>query len=82
MEPQGRLEEAQAFLERCLRIGRAQLGDEHPRVLVYTVNLARVRIARGPVLPGVGSPGPHRRRPLTRRSPRVVMRFSSSSRPA
>ena len=47
LELQGRLDEAQAHLDECLRIVRAHLPDDHPRVLVYTVNLARVRIARG-----------------------------------
>lgn len=47
VEAQRRLEEAQALLEECLRIARPRLTDDHPRVLAYTVNLARVRIARG-----------------------------------
>src|SRR5262249_19998193 len=47
VELQGSLAEAQALLEECLRIVGPQLPEEHPRVLVYTANLARVRIARG-----------------------------------
>jgi eukaryotic-like serine/threonine-protein kinase len=47
VELQGRLQEAQALLEECLRIVGPHLAAEHPRVLVYEVNLARVRIARG-----------------------------------
>src|SRR5262249_12104088 len=46
-EWQGRLAQAQSLSEESLSIARPQLGGEHPRVLVYTVNLARVRIARG-----------------------------------
>ena len=33
--------------EECFRITRPHLPDDHWRMLVYTVNLARVRIARG-----------------------------------
>ena len=46
-EWQGRLADAQAMFEECLRIARPQMGDVHPRVLEYTLHLARVRIARG-----------------------------------
>ena len=46
LEWQGRLAEAQSQYEDALRIARP-LGNEHARVLVYTLNLARVRIARG-----------------------------------
>src|SRR5499427_6973845 len=47
VELQGRLQEAQALIEECLTIVGPSLPREHPRVLVYRVNLARVRIARG-----------------------------------
>jgi eukaryotic-like serine/threonine-protein kinase len=47
VELQGRLDEAEALFDECLRIARPQLGDAHPRVLEYTINQARVRIARG-----------------------------------
>jgi eukaryotic-like serine/threonine-protein kinase len=46
-EWQGRLDQAQARFETCLRIARPQLREAHPRVLEYSLNLARVRIARG-----------------------------------
>jgi tetratricopeptide (TPR) repeat protein len=46
-EWQGRLADAQAMFEERLRIARPQVGDGHPRVLEYTLHLARVRIARG-----------------------------------
>jgi serine/threonine protein kinase len=46
-EWQGRLAEAQTLFEESLEIVRPQLGDAHPRVQDYLVNLARVRIARG-----------------------------------
>ena len=46
VELQGRLDEAQAMLEECLRIAQPQLGGDHLRVVTYSVNLARVRIAR------------------------------------
>jgi eukaryotic-like serine/threonine-protein kinase len=46
-EWQGRLAEAQALDEEALHIARPQLGDDHPRVVTYTINLARIRIARG-----------------------------------
>ena len=44
---QGRLEEAQSLFEECVRLAAPVLGDTHPRVLSYTLNIARVRIARG-----------------------------------
>jgi tetratricopeptide (TPR) repeat protein len=47
LEWQGRLVEAQSLLEQCLSIARPQLGESHPRVQGYVVNLARVRIALG-----------------------------------
>ena len=48
VEIQGRLADAQALFEECLRLVAAQqLRDDHPRLLAYTLNLARVRIARG-----------------------------------
>jgi serine/threonine protein kinase len=47
VEWQGRLSEAQALLEECLRIAQPRLAVDHPRVLGYTIALARVRIARG-----------------------------------
>jgi serine/threonine protein kinase len=47
VELQGRLEEAQGMLEECLRIAGPRLGAGHPRVLGYSINLARVRVARG-----------------------------------
>src|SRR5262249_10396311 len=46
-EWQGRLPEAQTRFEEALRIAQPQLGAEHPRVLGYMLNVARVRIARG-----------------------------------
>ena len=46
-EVQGRLNEAQTMYEECLRITRPHLPDDHWRMLGYTVNLARVQIARG-----------------------------------
>jgi serine/threonine protein kinase len=46
-EWQGRLVSAQSLLEESLQIAQPQLGSDHPRVLAFTVNLARVRIARG-----------------------------------
>jgi serine/threonine protein kinase/tetratricopeptide (TPR) repeat protein len=46
-EWRGRLPEAQSLVEEALRVTEPQLGSEHPRVLGFTVNLARVRIARG-----------------------------------
>lgn len=47
LELQRRLEESEAVLDECLRIARSNLRDDHPRVLTYTANMARVRIARG-----------------------------------
>jgi hypothetical protein len=47
VEQQGRLAEAQGIFAECLRIGRAQLPADHPRLATYLVNLSRVRIARG-----------------------------------
>jgi serine/threonine-protein kinase len=47
LEWQGRRDEARAMFEECLRIARPQLGDAHPRVQGYIVNLARVQIAQG-----------------------------------
>src|SRR5690606_9469180 len=47
VEDQGRLDEAQAMLERAVRIAHEQVGDEHPRTLIFLTNLSRVRIARG-----------------------------------
>ncbi len=46
-EWQGRLDEAQATFEECLRIARPQVGDAHPRVLEYMLHFSRVRILRG-----------------------------------
>jgi serine/threonine protein kinase len=46
-EWQGRLDQAQTLVEESLRIARPQLGEAHPRVHIYVVNLARIRIARG-----------------------------------
>jgi eukaryotic-like serine/threonine-protein kinase len=46
-EWQGRLAQAESLFEECLQIARPKLGDTHPRVQTYRVNLARVRIARG-----------------------------------
>src|SRR5580765_2804975 len=46
-EWQGRLVRAQSLIEEALRVSEPQLGSDHPRVLGFTVNLARVRIARG-----------------------------------
>ena len=47
VELQGRLGEAQSLLEEGLQAARATLAEDHPRVLVFTANLARIRIARG-----------------------------------
>jgi serine/threonine protein kinase/Flp pilus assembly protein TadD len=47
VEWQGRLAEAQDLFEHSVRIAQPQLGEAHPRVQAYLVNLARVRIARG-----------------------------------
>src|SRR5262252_7402363 len=41
-EWRGRLVEAQILLEESLRISQPQLGSDHPRVLGFIVNLARV----------------------------------------
>jgi tetratricopeptide (TPR) repeat protein len=46
-EWQGRLPDAQSLLEESVRIAQPQLGSDHPRVVGFIVNLARVRIARG-----------------------------------
>jgi serine/threonine protein kinase len=46
-EWRGRLAEAQILLEESLRISEPQMGGDHPRVIGFSVNLARVRIARG-----------------------------------
>jgi eukaryotic-like serine/threonine-protein kinase len=46
-EWQGRLARAQSLIEEALRITQPQLGIDHPRVLGFIMNLARVRIARG-----------------------------------
>jgi len=47
MEWRGRPREAQPLFEEALQIARPQLGDAHPRVQTYVVNLARVRIGDG-----------------------------------
>jgi eukaryotic-like serine/threonine-protein kinase len=46
-EWQGRLASAQSLIEDALRVSQPQLGIDHPRVLGFIANLARVRIARG-----------------------------------
>jgi serine/threonine-protein kinase len=46
-EWQGRLVSAQTLLEEALRVAQPQLGNDHPRVVGFIANLARVRIARG-----------------------------------
>ena len=43
---QGRLDEAEALLQEALRIARPVLTEDHPRLALYMVNLARVQIAR------------------------------------
>jgi serine/threonine protein kinase len=47
LEIEGRLDQAQALFEQCVRGASAQLPENHPDVLKYTLNLARVRLARG-----------------------------------
>ena len=47
IELQGRLAEAQSLLEEGLRAARTTLAEDDPRVLVFTANIARIRIARG-----------------------------------
>jgi tetratricopeptide (TPR) repeat protein len=47
LEVEGRLDEAQALLEEGLAVAQVRLGNDHPRVLGYVINLARVRVARG-----------------------------------
>jgi Flp pilus assembly protein TadD len=47
LEVQGRLPEAEPLFERALGIARAQFKPDHPIALVFSVNLSRVRIARG-----------------------------------
>src|SRR4029450_5111207 len=47
VELQGRLEEARSIFEACVRRAQARVPAEHPRLLVYQANLARVQIARG-----------------------------------
>jgi serine/threonine protein kinase len=46
-EAQDRIDEARALIEQGLGIFRPQLGDQHPRVINATVDLIRVRLARG-----------------------------------
>jgi tetratricopeptide (TPR) repeat protein len=46
-ELEGRLPEAHGLFEESVRIVQPQLGDNHPRVLDYQLNLARVQIAQG-----------------------------------
>jgi tetratricopeptide (TPR) repeat protein len=43
----GRLADAYTMFDECLRVARARIGDAHPRVQEYIVNLARVRILQG-----------------------------------
>jgi serine/threonine protein kinase len=47
LEAQGKLQEAQTYVEEAVRIARAQLADDNPRTMVYAANLARLQIARG-----------------------------------
>jgi hypothetical protein len=47
IEWQGRLADAEPLFGDALRIARPQLGDAHPRVQGYIVNLARVQIEQG-----------------------------------
>ena len=47
LEAQGRLPEAESLLDESLRIAEPRFGADHPRVLTYTINRARIRIARG-----------------------------------
>ena len=47
LEWRGRLADARARYEEALRIARPRLGERHPRVQAYALNLARVRLARG-----------------------------------
>jgi serine/threonine protein kinase/Tfp pilus assembly protein PilF len=44
---QGRFTEAQPMFEEALRIGQSHLSADHPRVVLYAVDLARIRIERG-----------------------------------
>jgi serine/threonine protein kinase len=47
LEWNGRVVDARAMYDEALRITRSQLGEAHPRVLDYTLNVARVEIAEG-----------------------------------
>jgi serine/threonine protein kinase/tetratricopeptide (TPR) repeat protein len=47
LEVEGRLADAQRLLEESVAIADKTLAENHPRRLLYAVNLARVRIARG-----------------------------------
>jgi tetratricopeptide (TPR) repeat protein len=44
---QGRFTEAQPMFEEALRIGQSHLSADHPRVVLYAIDLARIRIERG-----------------------------------
>jgi eukaryotic-like serine/threonine-protein kinase len=43
---QGRVDEANALIEEALRLAGAVLPDDHPRLVLYRVNQARIQIAR------------------------------------
>jgi tetratricopeptide (TPR) repeat protein len=47
VEWRGDLRQAKGHFEHALLIARPRLGETHPRVQMYAVNLARVRIAQG-----------------------------------
>jgi len=47
VEAQGRLEEAETLLADAVDIVEQHFAADHPRVLAYVTNLARVRIRRG-----------------------------------
>jgi serine/threonine protein kinase len=47
LREQGRHAEAAAALDEALRVGRPALGERHPLMGLWTLNLARVRLAQG-----------------------------------
>jgi hypothetical protein len=47
LEAQGRLDDAESLFDESLQITERYFDADHPRVLTFTINQARIRIERG-----------------------------------